>query len=48
MFMSVSYKFRNLNVLSSLESDLWVVFASLMAVLSMWNIAVNPKVSTVC
>ena len=50
MFMSVSYELRNLNILRSLQSeaDHWVVFATLAAILSMQNIAVNPKVSTVC
>jgi hypothetical protein len=36
MFMSVSCKFRNLNVLSSFssEADLWVEFVSFVAILA--------------
>ena len=48
--MPVLFDLNNLNVLSSSqpEADLWVVFVTLVAILVRQNIAVNPKVSTVC
>lgn len=50
MFPSVSYELSNFNVRSRLSSklDLWVVFATLEAILARPNIIVNPKVPTVC